>query len=104
MIRDNFAAYSALAVDPTHNEIVMVDENQFSILAYDRLANTPPRASLTEPKRVIQGLNAELEFSCSIYVDPVNGDVYAVNNDTLGKTVVFSREQKDRKSTRLNSS
>ena len=94
MIRDNFAAYSALAVDPTHNEIVMVDENQFSILAYDRLANTPPRAALTEPKRVIQGLSAELEFSCSIYVDPVNGDVYAVNNDTLGKTVVFSREQK----------
>jgi DNA-binding beta-propeller fold protein YncE len=94
MIRDNFSAYSALAVDPTHNEIVMVDENQFSILAYDRLANTPPRAALTEPKRIIQGLNAELEFSCSIYVDPVNGDVYAVNNDTLGKTVVFSREQK----------
>src|SRR4051812_38935070 len=29
MIRDNFAAYSALAIDPSHNEIVMVDENQF---------------------------------------------------------------------------
>ena len=94
VVRDSFAAYSALAVDPVHNEIVMVDENKFSVLAYDRLANTPPRATMSEPKRIIQGLDAELEFSCSIYVDPVNGDVYAVNNDTLGKTVVFSREQK----------
>ena len=93
-IVDQYAAYSALAVDPTHNEVVMVDENTFSVLNYDRLENTPPKASLSEPKRILKGLNTDLEFSCSIYVDPANGDVYAVNNDTLGKTVVFSRDQK----------
>jgi DNA-binding beta-propeller fold protein YncE len=93
-IHDSYAAYSALAVDPAHNEIVMVDENTFTVLNYDRLENTPPKAALSEPKRILKGLNTDLEFSCSIYVDPVNGDVYAVNNDTLGRTVVFSRDQK----------
>ncbi len=93
-IVDSYPAYSSLAVDPTHNEIVMVDENTFTVLNYDRLENTPPKAALSEPKRILKGLNTDLEFSCSIYVDPMNGDVYAVNNDTLGKTVVFSRDQK----------
>lgn len=93
-LQDPYAAYSAVAVDPVHNEVIMTDENLFSILSYDRLENTPPGARMSEPKRMIRGMNAELEFQCALYVDPVNGDVYALNNDTLGKLVIFSREQK----------
>ena len=92
MIQDPYLAYSAVAVDVAHNEVVMADENQFSIVAYDRLENTPPKAKMSEPKRMIQGLNTDLEFECSLYVDPANGDIYAVNNDTLGKMVIFSRQ------------
>ena len=91
-IRDPYLAYSAVAVDVAHNEVVMADENEFSIVAYDRLENTPPKAKMSEPKRMIQGLNTDLEFECSLYVDPANGDIYAVNNDTLGKLVIFSRQ------------
>ncbi|MEE8161217.1 MAG: hypothetical protein V3T61_06225, partial [Acidobacteriota bacterium] len=51
MIRDPYAAYSSIAVDMVRDEVVVTDENLFSILVYDRLADTPPQAERTEPKR-----------------------------------------------------
>lgn len=92
VLHDPYADYSAVAVDPAHNEVVMTDENLFSIVTYDRLENTPPKATMSEPKRIIQGLKTEIEFQCSLYVDPANGDIYAVNNDTMDKMVIFSRK------------
>jgi DNA-binding beta-propeller fold protein YncE len=91
MIKDPYAAYSAVAVDPVNNEVVMTDENLFQILVYDRLANTPPTAKMTEPKRIISGENTKIEFQCGLYIDPKNGDIYAVNNDTVDTLVIFSR-------------
>lgn len=70
MIHDSYAAFSAVAIDPAHNEVVMTDENLFSIVAYDRLENTPPKAKMSEPKRIIQGMNTDIEFQCALYVDP----------------------------------
>ena len=92
VMRDPHAAYSAVAVDPTNNEVVMTDENLFSILTYSRSEDTPPSARMSEPKRLIRGEKTDIEFQCSLYVDPLNGDIYAVNNDTLGKLVIFSRQ------------
>jgi DNA-binding beta-propeller fold protein YncE len=91
-IRDPYAAYSAVAVDVANNEVVLADENLFQMLVYDRQANTPPRASMTEPKRIIGGMKTDIEYQCGVYIDPRNGDIYAVNNDTLNKLVIFSRE------------
>src|SRR6266571_6763187 len=54
-IRDPYAAFSSVAVDPINNEVVMTDENLFQILVYSRLENTPPSAKLSEPKRIIAG-------------------------------------------------
>lgn len=92
VIRDPYAAYSAVAVDPVRNEVILTDENLFSILTYDRLENTPLTASMSEPKRMIRGENTQLEYLCSVYVDPVNGDIYALNNDTTNFLNVFSRQ------------
>ena len=94
MIRDDYAAYSSVAVDPVNDEVVLTDENFFQILVYDRLDNTPPTARLTEPKRTIAGLKTEIEFQCGLYIDPMSGDIYAVNNDTVDTLVIFSREAK----------
>ncbi|MBI2820699.1 MAG: hypothetical protein HYX74_00610 [Acidobacteria bacterium] len=91
VIRDSYPAFSAVAVDVTHDEVIVTDENLFQILVYDRLAHTPPRAAMTEPKRVIAGLNTKVEFQCGLYVDPGNGDIYAVNNDTIRTLVIYSR-------------
>src|SRR5437667_6247607 len=90
-IRDSFPTYSAVAVDMVNNEIVLQDENLFQIIVYDRLANTPPTASLTEPKRVISGHDTKIEFNCGLYIDPKTGDIYSVNNDTLDTLSIFSR-------------
>ncbi|MBI4487041.1 MAG: hypothetical protein HY655_13615, partial [Acidobacteria bacterium] len=92
VIRDPFAAFSAIAVDPIRNEIVVTDNNFFQVLVYDRLANTPPTASRTEPKRILGGLKSKIEFQAGVYVDPSNGDIYAANNDTVDTMVVFSRQ------------
>ena len=89
VINDPWGAFSAVALDPLHNEVLMTDENKFRIVAYNRTENTPPKAKLSEPKRMIQGEDTEIEFQCSLYIDPANGDIYAVNNDTLGKMAVF---------------
>jgi hypothetical protein len=91
MIRDPYAAYSAVAVDNTRNEVVLTDENLFNILTYDRQGNTRP-TSVTDPKRIIGGLNTKIEFQCGLYIDPANGDIYAVNNDTIDTLVIFSRQ------------
>ena len=91
MIRDPDSAYSAVAVDTAHNEVVMTDENLFNIITYDRQTNTPPD-SVSDPQRVIGGLNTKIEFQCGLYIDPVNGDIYAVNNDTVDDLVIFSRK------------
>ena len=92
MILDDRATFSAIAVDPLRQEVIIQDENLFQILVYNRLDNTPPRASMTEPKRWIGGLNTKVAFNCGLYVDPANGDIYSVPNDTVDTLVVFSRQ------------
>jgi 6-phosphogluconolactonase (cycloisomerase 2 family) len=94
VIKDPYPTYSAVALDLEHNEIVLQDENLFQIMTYDRLSNTPPRATMTEPKRIIGGLNTKIEFNCGLYIDPKTGDIYSVNNDTLNTMTIFSREAK----------
>src|ERR1700731_144215 len=61
IIRDPNSAYSAVAVDTVHNEVVLTDENLFNIITYDRQTNTPP-TSVSDPQRVIGGLNTKIEF------------------------------------------
>ena len=91
VIHDNRATFSAIAVDPVRGEVVLQDENLFQILVYNRTDNTPPEAAMTEPKRWIGGLKTKIEFNCGLYVDPANGDIYSVPNDTVDTMVVFSR-------------
>ncbi|HWP85723.1 MAG TPA: beta-propeller fold lactonase family protein [Terriglobia bacterium] len=93
-LKDTNAGFAGIAVDPIRNEVVMADENMFSIHVYDRLENTPPTAKMSEPKRMISGENTYLEFACGVYVDPATGEIYAINNDTLNWMPVFSRDAK----------
>ncbi len=94
LMRDPSSAFSGVAIDLKNNEVVLTDENNFAIMTYDRTENTPPRAAMSEPKRMIKGMDAYLEFNCSVYVDPFNGDIYSVNNDTLNWMTVFNRDVK----------
>jgi DNA-binding beta-propeller fold protein YncE len=92
-IGDPYGNFSAVGLDLVNNEVILQDENQFRILVYDRTANTPPTATMSEPKRIIHGDRTNLALNCAIYVDPKNGDIYTVNNDSIDSTVIFSRQQ-----------
>jgi DNA-binding beta-propeller fold protein YncE len=91
-LKDPYPGYSSVAVDPLRNEVVMTDESLFSILVYDRMENTPPKARMSEPKRMLQGVHTEIEFQCGIYIDPASGDIYSVNNDTMDKLIIFPHQ------------
>jgi len=93
-IRDPNPSYSAIAVEPASNMVVITDENLFQILEYNRLDNTPPAAKMTEPKRVIGGTNTKAEMMCGVYIDPKTLETYIINNDTQDWMAVFSKEAK----------
>lgn len=94
MIRDPNPAYSAVAVEPGTNMVVITDESLFQILEYDRLDNTPPSALMTEPKRVIGGNQTKAEMMCGVYIDPTTQDTYIVNNDTQDWLSIFGKDQR----------
>ena len=92
VIRDTYPTYSAVAVDLNTNEVFLQDENLFGINVFNRLDDTQPGASFTEPKRRLRGMNTKMDFNCGLYIDPESGDVYSVSNDTVDTLVVFPRE------------
>ncbi len=94
VIQDPRSSFSAVSVDVARDEIILQDESLEQIMVYDRLANTPPNAAMTEPKRVIGGPRTNVEMNCGIYVDPGSGDIYSVNGDTNNVMSVFSRNAK----------
>ena len=94
VIKDPYAGFSAVAVDVAHNEIILQDENRAQIAVYGRTDNTPPQATLTEPKRTIGGSNTKIQHNCGVYVDPNTGDIYSINGDITQYLTVWSREKK----------
>lgn len=92
VIRDSYPTYSAIALDSNTNELYLQDENLFGYKVFNRLDNTPPAASFTEPKRAVAGIKTKMEFNCGLYIDPKTGDVYSVANDTVDRMVIFPRD------------
>ena len=92
VIKDPYPSFSAVAINPDENMLVVTDENLYRILEYDRRDNTPPEARLTEPKRVISGPDTHVEMLCGVYIDPVTKEVYVINNDTQNWLPVFPRD------------
>jgi DNA-binding beta-propeller fold protein YncE len=93
-ITDPHFGFAGITVDIARNEVIIAEENLSSVVIYDRMENTPATAAMSEPKRVIGGEETFLEFACGVYVDPSNGDIYAINNDTMNWMPVFGRDQK----------
>jgi DNA-binding beta-propeller fold protein YncE len=90
-IKDPNPMFSAIAVAPESDMLVVTDENLFQVLEYNRMDNTPPNARMTEPKRIIGGSLTKAEMMCGVYLDPKTLDTYVVNNDTQNWMAVFSK-------------
>jgi DNA-binding beta-propeller fold protein YncE len=91
-VKDPWPAWSAIAVNPEHDMVVMTDENMHRIVEFSRLDNTPQGTAITEPRRTIEGTNTQTEMLCGVYIDPKTLEVYVTNNDTVNWMPVFSRE------------
>jgi DNA-binding beta-propeller fold protein YncE len=90
-IYDRYPQYSAVAVDPTRDEVVLQDENLFQIQVFNRTTNTPATAAFSEPMRAIRGEKTHLELNCALYIDPKTGNIYSLNNDTERSMTVWDR-------------
>ena len=85
---DPYPTFNGLALDAQHNRVVLSDENRKSVLVYDRSAGTTG-AEVTSPTRRVMGPLSEIGFIAGIGLDPVHGEMYAVNNDLDDRIVVF---------------
>ena len=90
-IYDRYPQYSAVAVDPARDEVVLQDENLFQIQVFNRTASTPATAAFSEPTRAIKGEKTHLELNCALYIDPKTGNIYSLNNDTERSMTVWDR-------------
>jgi 6-phosphogluconolactonase (cycloisomerase 2 family) len=89
---DTDPSYGSIAFDPRTGKVFLQDLNLWAIRIFDRMTNTPANANRSEPERVIQGKNTELQFNTCMYIDPVNGDIYTVENDIGDSIKVFSQD------------
>jgi len=94
VVKDPYSSFGAVALDLARNEIVVQDQNLAQVTVYGRTDNTPPQATLTEPKRTIGGSNTKIQHNCGVYVDPETGDIYSINGDVTHWLTVWSREKK----------
>src|SRR5262245_6203119 len=86
-VQDPFPVFTDVAVDPDANIVAVSDENRFSLRTYDRdLASN----AVADPRTVIQGNRTGIDFVCGVAIDPINKQIYAVNNDTAADMMVFN--------------
>ncbi len=85
-VRDRFPVFADVAVDPESNIVAVTDENLFSLRTYDRdlVSN-----DVADPRTVITGNRTRVDFVCGVALDPVNKEIYTVNNDTAADMLVF---------------
>src|SRR4029077_10504390 len=85
-VRDRFPVFADVAVDADANIVAVTDENLFSLRTYDRDLLTN---DVADPRTVITGNKSRVDFVCGVAVDPINKELYAINNDTAADMVVF---------------
>ena len=89
---DTDPSYGSIAFDNRTGKVFLQDLNLWAIRIFDRMTNTPATALRSEPERVIQGKETELQFNTCMYIDPKNGDIYTVENDIGDSIKVFSSD------------
>lgn len=87
-VQDPYPSLHSVAVDPENNRVVMSDSNRGSLLFYERMSASNS-ADAAKPRWQIRGPATGMMFIAGVAIDPVNREVYAVDNDIGDRMEVF---------------
>lgn len=87
-VMDPYPTFNGIALDAKNNRLALSDENRKSVLVYDRSAGGNS-AGITPERQQIIGPNTEIGYISGIELDPLNRELYAVNNDIEDRIAVF---------------
>lgn len=87
-VQDPYPSLHSVALDPENNRVVMSDSNRGSILFYTRTSGGNSTV-VTTAEYQIRGPATGMMFIAGIAVDPVNRDVYTVDNDIGDRMMVL---------------
>jgi len=88
-VMDPYPSFNGIAVDPKNDVVAMSDTNRKSLLMYARTSESKS-GEITKPLRQIIGPSTLLGFASGVTLDPVNRELYGVNNDVEDNMSVFS--------------
>jgi DNA-binding beta-propeller fold protein YncE len=87
-IQDPYPSFHGVAVDPKANRAILADTNRSAVYVYERTAASTG-GEVTPPLTFIRGPATGLMFVASVAIDPDRQEIYAVDNDTGDRVVVF---------------
>jgi len=90
-VADPYPSLHSVVVDPDNNRVLMSDSNRGSLLFYDRLGGNRP-SGVAEPVTQVRGPATGMMFVAGVALDPVNHEIFAVNNDIGDRMEVFPYE------------
>lgn len=87
-VQDPYPSLHSVAVDPENNKVVMSDSNRGSLLFYTRTSGSDS-TGVTQPEYQVRGPATGMMFIAGVAVDPVNREVYTVDNDIGDRMMVL---------------
>lgn len=87
-VQDSYPSLHSIAVDPENNRVVMSDSNRGGLLFYER-TNPGDPSNAAVSKWQVRGPATGMMFVAGVAVDPVEHEVFAVNNDIGDRMEVF---------------
>jgi DNA-binding beta-propeller fold protein YncE len=89
MVVDPYPSFNGVAVDTTHDLVMMSDTNRKSLLVYPRTAGSRTSKEAVAARQQIMGPDTGVGFAAGVAMDPVHRELFTVNNDVEDRLVVF---------------
>jgi len=89
MVIDPYPSFNGVAVDSSHDLVLMSDTNRKSLLVYDRTAGGRTMRDAVAPRQHIIGLDTGVGFVAGVAMDAAHRELFTVNNDVEDRLVVF---------------
>ena len=89
LVRDPFATFHTVAVDPANDVVVMTDSNRHGVWVYDRTAGSPDSPEMTQPRNSFRGPSTGMMFVAMVALDPVRREIYTVDNDIGDRMMTY---------------